>query len=195
MKSEPSRCHAVSAFRKCLAAAALVAAMGAANAGDLESPAPAREAPASPVVELDGSAAADTPGHWRAVVSPYTIHFNPSDEHKYVWGVGVEYQRPDRWLFGAVYFSNSFGQPSGYVYVGQRWYDLVPDLPKLFFQWSAGLLYGYKGEYEDKVPFNQDGFSPGALIAVGWQFTPQVSASALLLGNAGLMLQLSYDFR
>ena len=55
------------------------------------------------------------PGHWRLVVSPYSYHFNPSPEHEYVWAVGVERQSDNGWLYGGSYFSNSFGQPSGYA--------------------------------------------------------------------------------
>jgi hypothetical protein len=134
------------------------------------------------------------PGHWRAVISPYMFHIHPSAEHKPVWALGVERQRDDGWLAGAVYFSNSFGQHSGYLYVGQQYVDLFGH-PQLFFEWSAGLLYGYRGKYENKVPFNYNGYSPGALIGLGWSFTRQTSASVLLLGDAGFMLQLSYDFR
>jgi hypothetical protein len=134
------------------------------------------------------------PGHWRLVMSPGMVHANPSDEHEWVWAVGVERQRVDRWLFGASYFSNSFGQPSGYLYVGQR-YEQLWQQPSLFFQWSAGLLYGYRGEYEGKVPFNMNGFSPGAVFSLGWQLDPRFSAQLNLLGDAGFMLQLSYDFR
>jgi hypothetical protein len=133
-------------------------------------------------------------GHWRLVVSPYTLHFRPSPEHKHVWAVGGEFQRDDHYLFGASYFSNSFGQDSGYLYVGRRYPGLL-DRPPLFFQWSAGLMYGYKGSYEDKVPFNAKGYSPGALVSLGWQFDRQTSAQLNLLGDAGVMLQLSHDFR
>ena len=42
---------------------------------------------------------------------------------------------------------------------------------QLFFQVSAGVLYGYKEPYEDKVPFNHHGISPGVVGAVGWEFT------------------------
>ena len=31
-------------------------------------------------------------------------------------------------------------------------------------------MYGYRGEYEDKVPLNSNGFSPGLLLSLGWAF-------------------------
>ena len=96
--------------------------------------------------------------------------------------IGLERQRSDGWVWGGIYFSNSFGQPSGYVYVGEkviqfsRW-------DKLFFQWTAGVLYGYKYPYEDKVPFNYNGFSPGAMVSLGWQFTREFSMQANCAGH------------
>lgn len=133
------------------------------------------------------------PGHWRLAIAPFAVHFNYSDEHRYVWGIGAERQYDDNWLAGASFFSNSFGQPSAYAYFGHRNYGLF-DRPPLFFQWSAGLMYGYKGKYEDKVPLNVNGFSPALLVGLGWQFDKQSSAAIHLLGDAGLLLQLSYDF-
>jgi hypothetical protein len=33
------------------------------------------------------------------------------------------------------------------------------------------MMYGYRGEFQNKVPLNYKGFSPGALVTLGWQFT------------------------
>ena len=57
------------------------------------------------------------------------------------------------------------------------------------------MLYGYRGKYEDKVPLNYKGFSPGALASVGWQFSKQFAVTGHMLGDAGFMVQLSYDLR
>ena len=133
-------------------------------------------------------------GHWRLVVSPFSQHFRPSDEHRHVWAIGVERQRDDNWLAGGSYFRNSFGQPSAYLYVGKRWNRLF-GVEELFGQATAGLLYGYRGKYEDKVPLNNNGFSPGALVSMGWQFNKQFAVTGHLLGDAALMIQLSYDLR
>lgn len=134
------------------------------------------------------------PGYWRALVSPATQHYRYNPEHRPVWAIGVERQCADEWLAGGSYFSNSFGQPSAYLYIGQRTQGLLTQ-PKLFFQWSAGLLYGYRGKYENKVPLNVNGFAPGALVTLGWQFDKQTSVAVHALGDAGLMLQLAYDIR
>jgi len=132
------------------------------------------------------------PGHWRLVMSPFTQHFRYSPEHKPVWAVGVERQRDDGWLGGASHFRNSFGQPSAYVYFGQRTTDLWGQ-PSLYLQWSAGILYGYRGQYQHKVPLNVNGFAPGALVGLGWQLNKHASAQFHLLGDAGVMLQVGWD--
>jgi hypothetical protein len=133
-------------------------------------------------------------GHWRLALSPWSLHFSPSEEHKPVLALGLEWQRDDRWLWGGSYFTNSFGQPSVYLYFGQRHGDLFSQ-PQLFAQWTAGMMYGYRGEYQHKVPFNSNGFSPGLLLSLGWAFDERSSAQINLLGTAGLMLQLSYELR
>jgi hypothetical protein len=134
------------------------------------------------------------PGHWRLTVAPVSTHFRYNEDHQNAWAIGVERQRTDDWLGGAAFFSNSFGQPSGYVYVGKRFPGLFDQAP-LFAQATAGLMYGYVGKYASKVPLNYNGFSPGAVVSLGWQFNPQFATAVHLLGDAGLMLQLSYDFR
>jgi hypothetical protein len=133
-------------------------------------------------------------GHVRLVASPFTHHWRPSEEHRRVWALGAEWQRSDGWLAGGSYFSNSFGQPSAYLYVGKRWEGLF-GRPQLFGQVSGGLMYGYRGKYEDKVPFNNNGFSPGALVSMGWQFNRNASLTAHLLGDAGVMFQFGWDLR
>ena len=132
--------------------------------------------------------------HWRLVVSPYTHHYRYSAEHRKVWAVGLERQQSNRWLLGLSYFQNSFGQPSGYVYVGRRIEGLFGVEP-WFAQWSTGVLYGYTGKYKTKVPLNFHGFAPGALLSSGWQVNRAFSAQLNLLGDAGVMLQLSYALR
>ena len=134
------------------------------------------------------------PGTWRFNLSPFSRHFRYSDEHRYVWAIGAEKETADNWLAGASYFSNSFGQPSAYVYMGRRFPALFGQ-PALFAQVSVGVLYGYVGKYQHKVPLNYGGFSPGALVSLGWQFNSAASATVHMLGDAGFMVQLSYDFR
>lgn len=133
------------------------------------------------------------PGFWRATASPFTQHVHNKPEFQYVWGVGVERQRDDHWLYGLAYISNSFGQDCGYLYLGQQYPDLLEE-PKFYFQWSAGVLYGYKGQYQHRVPLNQNGFAPGLVLSLGWQFDESVAMQVNKAGSA-FMLQLSYAWR
>jgi hypothetical protein len=133
-------------------------------------------------------------GYWRLAIAPYAPHFRPSDEHQDVFAVALERQRPDDWLAGFSAFSNSFGQPSAYAYVGRRHPGLMGVDP-LFFQWSVGVLYGYVGKYKSKVALNVGGFAPGALVGLGWQFNRNVSANVHLMGDAGVMFQFSWNVR
>ena len=131
---------------------------------------------------------------WRLGMSPYTYHWSRDPDHRDVYMIGLERQNADKVVWGASYFRNSFGQPSGYLYGGKR-YDSIFSYDKLFAQWTVGLLYGYKPPYDHKVPLNHNGYSPGAVVSLGWQFTPTYSAQVNVLGNSALMFQFSADFK
>jgi len=124
-------------------------------------------------------------------VSPYSYHFSPSDEHENVYMVGLEREHAGGKLDGVVFFSNSFGQPSVYLYPFGGVYHNLFGVEPLSFKWTAGLLYGYVEPYEDKVPFNYNGFSPGVVLALAYEFHPGWSVQLDALGNSGLMLQLN----
>ncbi len=149
---------------------------------------------ASSAARADDNSELLGPGFWRVAASPVALHFRYNPKHRNVWALGLERQRPDDWMAGASFFSNSFGQPSSYVYVGKRYPALWGD-PKWFGQLSGGLMYGYRGEFQNKVPLNYKGFSPGALVTLGWQFHKDGAAAVHMLGDAGMMLQLSWDLR
>lgn len=132
---------------------------------------------------------------YRLIVSPFTQHVRHSPEHDHVWLVGVERERGDGSLAGAAYFNNSFGQPSAYLYPwGKTFRNLVDDAP-LYVKLTAGLLYGYKPPYEDKIPFNINGFAPAIIPAVGWEFSGRQQVQLNFLGFNGVMLQFSLPVR
>ena len=131
---------------------------------------------------------------WRIVVSPYTQHWRPSDEHRHVWAFGAERAGADGRFWGLSYFTNSFGQPSAYAFIGQR-YNGVLGQPSMYVQWSGGVMYGYTGKYQRKVPLNVRGFSPGFVPALGFQLTPRTALQYNLLGDAGVMFQFTHDWR
>ncbi len=132
--------------------------------------------------------------YWRLYTSPYTYHWQYNPDHRPVWSLGVEWQRPQGWLLGGAYFRNSFDQPSAYLYGGKRWQGLF-EQPQFYAQLTGGLLYGYRGRFANKVPLNRNGYSPGAVLALGWQFDRHNAISIDLLGAAAVMFQYNYDLR
>ncbi len=127
--------------------------------------------------------------------SPYTYHFSYSEDHENVYMVGLERKHADGKIDGGVFFSNSFGQPSVYLYPWGHEYKGIFGQPELSFKWTAGLLYGYVEPYEDKVPFNYNGFSPGIVLALAYEFRPDWALQVDVLGNSGLMFQLNMPFK
>lgn len=134
-------------------------------------------------------AQADTAGGWELNFSPLTVHFHPSSEHEPVMAVGLTRGLEDGWMVGGVGFTNSFGQPSAYVFGGQRYVEPF-GWKKWYLQWTAGVLYGYVGQYKDKVPFNHNGFSPGFVPSIGYKFNDSVYGELDLLGNSALMFNV-----
>jgi hypothetical protein len=130
----------------------------------------------------------------RLQFSPYSKHFNANTKHKPVVLIGVEREYPNAKLDGIALFSNSFGQECVYIYPWGGSYKSILGVKPLSFKWTAGLIYGYKPPYENKVPFNHKGFSPGAIIALNYEFKPGWSAQINMLGTAGYMLQLDMPF-
>jgi hypothetical protein len=138
---------------------------------------------------------------WQLQLSPYTYHFHPSPEHRPVRLIGLErhqgtcqlpYLPAGKALWGGSYFSNSFGQPSAFGYIGCH-FDNVLGNERVFVKASAGVLYGYKPPFEHKVPLNYKGWSPGLVLGLGYKFTPQLSGQVNILGNSALMFAVNYS--
>jgi hypothetical protein len=125
--------------------------------------------------------------------SPYTHHWNRSPEHRHVVLVALDQTLPGNRLCGVSFFSNSFGQPSVYVYAGQQ-FNGVLGVPRLFVKLTAGIMYGYVSPYENKVPLNQNGFSPAIIPSLGYKLSQHDSVQVKLLGSAGLMLSYGRSF-
>ncbi|MGJ7511314.1 ABC transporter ATP-binding protein [Variovorax sp. GT1P44] len=130
---------------------------------------------------------------WELVVGPYALHWSNSDEHTYVVLLGIERAEADGWIWGLSAFRNSFGQPSAYAYYGYRWDNLFGN-PALYFKLSGGIIYGYKDQYEDKVPFNHNGFGLGIIPAIGYRFTSVDAVQVGALGTAGLIFTYNRRF-
>lgn len=135
----------------------------------------------------------DSADKWELTISPFAYHWTHSPEHRSVYLIGVERHLPDNWLWGTGFFSNSFGQPSVYAYYGYRWDNLF-DQPALYAKLTVGLMYGYVGEYKNKVPLNHGGFSPLVIPALGYRITKQDSVQIAPLGTAALLFTYNHVF-
>jgi hypothetical protein len=131
---------------------------------------------------------------WELNVSPWAIHFNQTSEHRHVYALGVQKGEPNGDLMGFSAFSNSFGQPSAYAYVGRKYLGPV-GWERVYWQWTAGVLYGYKGKYKNKVPLNTGGFSPGVIPSLGYQLGDRSSVQMTFLGNSALMVNFTWSLR
>jgi hypothetical protein len=130
---------------------------------------------------------------WDLTLSPYTYHWHYSAEHRPVKLVAMDSHVAGGRFCGMAVFTNSFGQASTYVYVGKQWDGLLGN-PKLFSKVSAGFLWGYRGEYKDKIPFNNYGIAPAIIPSLGYAFTPKDSAQVYVLGNAGVLFAYTRGF-
>jgi hypothetical protein len=124
-------------------------------------------------------------------VSLYNAHYRRDPEHlSYSPLIGAEWQRKSGWLYGGALFRNSFGQFSQYGFVGRRWnFGTSPFYGKL----TVGVLHGYAGKYKHKVPFNNGGFSPGALPSIGYRHG-RIRVETQLFWTNGYMITVGYAF-
>lgn len=137
----------------------------------------------------------DAPEPWRTdryyvQTSIYTWHFHYDPNHKQAVLLDMEYRFDRRWLGGEWFtglslFSNSFGQFSQYLYGGLKWRPW-DEHPPFYVKVSAGVLHGYSGQYQDKIPFNSTGFAPAIVPSVGYCWTRYCGEVVLLGTNAAL---------
>jgi hypothetical protein len=122
--------------------------------------------------------------------SPYTLHFNPKPTHRRVVLLGVEREHANAKLDGLVLFTNSFGQPSIYVYPFGGVYKSIFGINDVSFKWTGGLIYGYKGEFKDEVA-NVGGIAPVLIFGLNYQIKPGWSFQVNTLGKAAAQFQLN----
>ena len=97
----------------------------------------------------------------------------------------------DRHLLGISLFNNSFGQFSQYYYYGYKW-QLPFISESVYFRLTGGLIYGYVGQYKDKLALNYGGWAPVIIPSVGWK-RERLGFDVVVLGDAGLMFLMNYD--
>lgn len=138
---------------------------------------------------------------FRVSYGPSAYHFSGSDQHVRFnhllagelltrrwtfWGA-------DRSLVGFAALDNSFGQFSQYAYIGQEW-DLGAWAGGTWYANATfGLLHGYKGEFKDKIPFNQFGIAPVIIPNLGWRYG-RFAIVASVLGTNGFLFAASWTF-
>lgn len=128
----------------------------------------------------------------RMQLSPFSYHWAARDpEDRNVFLLGLEREHPNGKIDGIAYFSNTFGQDSLYLFPWGGVYKNVYGIPKLSVKWTAGVIYGYKPPYENKVPLNYKGFAPAIIPAVAYEFSPKLSGQINVLGSRGVMFQVN----
>jgi len=179
-----------------LAVAASVAVSGAASAQS-SLPVPdaaqaAAPAPSAPPAPQAAASAWDAPEPWRTdrfylETSVYTRHFHydaAHDDHQNL--ILGEWNITEQWLVGASVFDNSFGQTSQYVYGGYR-FRPFESLQPLYFKVSVGLVHGYAGQYQNKIPLNNSGVAPVIVPSVGYCFN-RFCSELVIFGTAGALV-------
>lgn len=157
---------------------------------------PAADAPKSEERLAFDSAAWDAPEPWRTdrwyfQTAYYTWHFHYDEDHQQSYLFDAEYHFKETWLggqwiAGLALFQNSFGQFSQYIFGGLVWRPIEEHQP-FYVKLTAGPLHGYTGQYQDKVPFNHDGWAPAIIPGVGYCVMKRYCGEFVLLGtNAAL---------
>src|SRR6476660_8724844 len=86
---------------------------------------------------------------WELRLSPYTVHFS-KEPHADVYLAALAKVDERGWMVGGAAFRNSCGQPSAYVFAGQKYVQPWGG-GRVYWSWTAGIVYGYKPPYDDKV--------------------------------------------
>lgn len=121
---------------------------------------------------------------WYFQTSVYTRHYHPDPNHNnHQQLLDLERWYPSGYGFGVAVFDNSFNQPSQYVYGGRFWRPF-DSAPLVHVKLTAGLLNGYKDEYQDKIPYNSRGIAPAILPSIGLS-GQRFATEVVLLWNNG----------
>lgn len=128
--------------------------------------------------------------YWYVQTSVYTKHFKPKSAHNNNQElIGLERHTENSYLMGAATFLHSYGKRSYYGYVGRR-YDFIGT--PFYGKVSAGLLYGYKGKYRNKIPLNRFEIAPAVVPSLGVKYR-RLGAEVVLLGAAATMINIGLE--
>ncbi|KJZ65793.1 hypothetical protein [Pseudomonas fluorescens] len=124
-------------------------------------------------------------GSWYLQTSVYTKHYSDDPDHNNNQDlIGLEREQASGWLFGGATFRNSFSQRSYYAYAGKRYESA--DYP-VYVKLSGGLLQGYTGKSEDKIPLNHFGVAPVIIPSIGAHYGPLAAELVFLGFNAAMV--------
>ena len=62
----------------------------------------------------------------------------------------------------------------------------VEKAPEFYIKVAAGVIHGYSGEFQNKIPFNSSGYAPGIVPGIGYCYR-RFCGEMLLFGTAGAM--------
>jgi hypothetical protein len=153
---------------------------------------PVTAAARPPPASVPATSSWDAPEPWRTdrfylETSLWTTHFDSDpnhDDHQNL--ILFEWNVTENWLIGGAVFDNSFGQSSQLVYGGYR-FRPFEKLQQLYFKVAAGIVHGYSGEYQNKIPFNGSGFAPVIVPSMGYCFN-RFCSELVIFGTAGAMV-------
>lgn len=139
----------------------------------------------------------DSPEPWRTdrfylQTSVASVHFHPDSEHDDSQQlINPEWRLDKRWLagqvlLGAASFQNSYSQATWYAYGGLLWRP-VETVQPFYLKLTGGVIHGYRGEYQDKIPFNSSGYAPAILPSMGYCYN-RFCTELVVYGAAGMML-------
>ena len=129
---------------------------------------------------------------WHFSTSLYTKHWSEDEDHvNNSKLIDFEFVTTKKWIYGFAWFDNSFGQPSQYAYAGYYWDIFNTDWA--YVKVTAGLLHGYKDEYQDKIPFNSLGVAPAIVPAIGVRYK-RVFSELQILGGAAITVTAGFTF-
>ncbi len=145
--------------------------------------------------------------------SAWTMHYQHDPEHNnhqelinLVWYPSSDYQphaiknsqygwvNHSQWFLGAATFKNSFSQQTYYGYFGGRYRFNEGQFVEPYLRVTGGLLHGYRGKYQHKVPLNQYETAPVIVPSIGVDIQ-NVSFELVAFAASGVMLNVGYYFR
>ncbi|HRE70104.1 hypothetical protein [Accumulibacter sp.] len=155
----------------------------------------AQQLPQTPP-QADFKAAWSAPEPWRTdrfylQTSLASVHFHPDDAHDNSQVlINPEWRLDKQWLkgqllVGAATFDNSYSQATWYAYGGLLWRP-VETVQPFYLKLTAGVIHGYRGEYQDKIPMNGSGYAPAIIPSMGYCYN-RFCSEVVLFGAAGMM--------